>query len=90
VVECNLAKVDVEGSNPFSRSRKNKESCLDGSFLQFCPNRRDSNKPKTPGPPDASHQDPDWVRPELHGVQPAGRSAVTTTVGRQPEARAAR
>jgi hypothetical protein len=23
VVECNLAKVDVEGSNPFSRSNEN-------------------------------------------------------------------
>ncbi len=31
VVECNLAKVDVEGSNPFSRSEM--ESCLTAAFL---------------------------------------------------------
>ena len=27
VVECNLAKVEVAGSNPVSRSKKNERSC---------------------------------------------------------------
>jgi hypothetical protein len=36
VVECNLAKVEVAGSNPVSRSNKNKHGRIfDPAFLRF-------------------------------------------------------
>jgi hypothetical protein len=62
-VECHLAKVDVDGSNPFARSRKN------GGIAKWL--RQRSAKPLFTGSnPVAASRHPDGVAETFHGLQP--------------------